>query len=957
MSGRGAGGRGGGGRGRGQDSGRGGGGRGRGQDSGRGGGGRGRGQDSGRGQPSPSFPSGGGGGRGRGRDPSRGRGSSGPPPQVAPTQPPSPSATATSTSPVYHPSSSSTSPAYHPSSSSGAESLSKEVTQKLTLESQDAATAAPLPPSSSKAIRFPPRPGLGTVGRKCRVRANHFLVDVANRDLHHYDVSITPEVTSKKVNRIIMEQLTKLYKESHLGRRCPAYDGRKSLYTAGALPFESKEFVVKLMDEDRNRGSSSSARKERQFKVAIKLASKPDLHFLREFLCRRHFECPQETIQVLDVVLRAKPSENYTVVGRSFFSPQLGRKGELGNGIEYWMGYYQSLRPTQLGLSLNIDVSARSFYEPILVTEFVAKHFKYANLSRPLSDQDRIKLKKALKGVKIELNHMEYVRTYKIIGISREPTSQLSFTLDDKKTNVSVVQYFRDKYNIVLKYASLPALQCGSEAKPVYLPMELCRIVGGQRYTKKLNDQQVKALLKATCQRPRDREENINKMVRVNNFQGDDLVDKEFGIQVKKELALVDARVLPPPMLKYHDSGRERSVNPGFGAWNMINKKMVNGGKVDFWTCVNFSLEYANMSEDLCFELVKMCNSKGMVFCQTASIRIRSARPDRIDQALLDIHKESTGMKRPLQLLIIILPDQTGSYGKIKRICETELGIVSQCCQPKQAAKFSNQYFENLSLKINVKVGGRNTVLNDAIQRRIPRVSDYPTIIFGADVTHPQPGEDSSSSIAAVVASMDWPEVTKYRGIVSAQPHREEIIQDLYKTVQDPQRGVVQGGMIRELLVAFFKSTGQKPHRIIFYRDGVSEGQFSQVLLYEMDAIRKACASLQEGYLPHVTFVVVQKRHHTRLFPTEPNQTDRSGNIQAGTVVDTSICHPTEFDFYLNSHAGIQGTSKPTHYHVLYDENDFTADILQILTNNLCYTATCVLCPSSSFSGTLLRGG
>lgn len=25
-----------------------------------------------------------------------------------------------------------------------------------------------------------------------------------------------------------------------------------------------------------------------------------------------------------------------------------------------------------------------------------------------------------------------------------------------------------------------------------------------------------------------------------------------------------------------------------------------------------------------------------------------------------------------------------------------------------------------------------------------------------------------------------------------------------------------------------------------------------------------------------------------------------------GTVVDTKICHPTEFDFFLNSHAGIQ---------------------------------------------------
>lgn len=47
-------------------------------------------------------------------------------------------------------------------------------------------------------------------------------------------------------------------------------------------------------------------------------------------------------------------------------------------------------------------------------------------------------------------------------------------------------------------------------------------------------------------------------------------------------------------------------------------------------------------------------------------------------------------------------------------------------------------------------MGGRNTVLLDAISCRIPLVSDIPTIIFGADVTHPENGEESSPSIAAV---------------------------------------------------------------------------------------------------------------------------------------------------------------------------------------------------------------
>ncbi|KAB2065473.1 hypothetical protein ES319_A09G091000v1 [Gossypium barbadense] len=126
-----------------------------------------------------------------------------------------------------------------------------------------------------------------------------------------------------------------------------------------------------------------------------------------------------------------------------------------------------------MGLSLNIDVSARSFYEPILVSEFVAKHFRRTNLSKPLSDQDRIKVKKALKGVRVKLIYMNYAKTCKINGVSRDPISQLTFTLDDKRTNVSVVKYFREKYNVVLKYPSLPALQSGSEARPVYLPMEV----------------------------------------------------------------------------------------------------------------------------------------------------------------------------------------------------------------------------------------------------------------------------------------------------------------------------------------------------------------------------------------------------------------------------------------------------------------------------------------------------
>ena len=79
---------------------------------------------------------------------------------------------------------------------------------------------------------------------------------------------------------------------------------------------------------------------------------------------------------------------------------------------------------------------------------------------------------------------------------------------------------------------------------------------------------------------------------------------------------------------------------------------------------------------------------------------------------------------------------------------------------------------------------------------------------------------------------------------------------------------------------------------------------------------------LEPDYKPGITFIVVQKRHHTRLFCADKKeQSGKSGNIPAGTAVDVGITHPTEFDFYLCSHQGIQGTSRPTHYHVLWDDN------------------------------------
>ncbi len=108
---------------------------------------------------------------------------------------------------------------------------------------------------------------------------------------------------------------------------------------------------------------------------------------------------------------------------------------------------------------------------------------------------------------------------------------------------------------------------------------------------------------------------------------------------------------------------------------------------------------------------------------------------------------------------------------------------------------------------------------------------------------------------------------------------------------------------------------------------------------FEIRKIKLAFQSLAVSYNPKLTFILVQKRHHTRFLPNdERNGVGRGKNIPPETIVDNVVVHPTDFDFYLCSHEAIQGTTRPSHYYVLYDENKFVADELHELTYYLCHT-------------------
>lgn len=52
--------------------------------------------------------------------------------------------------------------------------------------------------------------------------------------------------------------------------------------------------------------------------------------------------------------------------------------------------------------------------------------------------------------------------------------------------------------------------------------------------------------------------------------------------------------------------------------------------------------------------------------------------------------------------------------------------------------------------------------------------------------------------------------------------------------------------MVKNLLISFYRVNNAKPARIIFFRDGVSEGQFREVLRYEVREREKERARVNE---------------------------------------------------------------------------------------------------------------
>lgn len=183
----------------------------------------------------------------------------------------------------------------------------------------------------------------------------------------------------------------------------------------------------------------------------------------------------------------------------------------------------------------------------------------------------------------------------------------------------------------------------------------------------------------------------------------------------------------------------------------------------------------------------------------------------------------------------------------------------------------------------------------------------------GFDVCHSS--KNKNQSYGALVATMDMKSSTRYYSSVTEHMKGQELSDQMSLKMTCA-------------LKAYREHHGSLPERILFFRDGVGDGQLYQVVNTEvkflkdqLDKIYKSAGKV-EGC--RMAFIVVAKRINTRYFVNMRNP-------DPGTIVDDIITLPERYDFFLVSQAVRQGTVSPTSYNVIHDNMGLTADKLQML--------------------------
>lgn len=514
-----------------------------------------------------------------------------------------------------------------------------------------------------------------------------------------------------------------------------------------------------------------------------------------------------------------------------------------------------------------------------------------------------------------------------VVGLPREYMIDVKDRATGSSERMSVQKYFLKKYNVYLEYPDFPLIEMTKEGC-VY-PLEFLVVKGLQRYRFKLQEQQTAHMIKFTATRPPERLKHIREFKEKLGHDEDPWLSK-YGMKIGGNMLKIKARLLPNPEIRF---GNDQRHNPGTaGRWDLRGKKFYkpNAKPLQYWGVGFFGGKRTSINHD---QTLRFLDQFMKIYAQHGGKVVN--RPHVVEltedignavKKLYEQTKSRFGDNEP-QLLVVIVPgNDMFVYLRIKKSCDCRFGVPSQVLQAAHCQSNRPQYHSNVLMKVNAKLGGTTARAVGRLQGTALRPQG---MIIGADVTHPMLGV-WTPSLAAMTVSADA-FGGRYMGGCECNGDRVEII-------SEPNIYFILEPLIRE----WFNTVGgrQAPKYLYYFRDGVSESEFSAVLQEARvikSVIAKVCNTiLFEGKM---CVVIANKRHHLRGFPnpTDRNSADRNGNPLPGVLIEQDVTSPHDWDFLLYSHIALQGTSRPVHYHVLMDEIGHKPHELENMIYEHCY--------------------
>lgn len=209
-----------------------------------------------------------------------------------------------------------------------------------------------------------------------------------------------------------------------------------------------------------------------------------------------------------------------------------------------------------------------------------------------------------------------------------------------------------------------------------------------------------------------------------------------------------------------------------------------------------------------------------------------------------------------VQMVVLIIPGQKGKsqlYDDLKRFLLTEYPIPSQVVLANTISRGKNlrSIVSKILIQVNAKLGGIPWAVDN-----LPFM-DKPTMICGLDVFHAT--ALGKKSVLALSASMNNSATTYWS---------TSVVQD--DVGQEASNSLCTG--MNSACEAFKRANGAFPARIIFYRDGVGEGQVQGVCGAEISQIKQALAGLGLGDTTKLMYINTSKRVNTRLFGGQPGR-------------------------------------------------------------------------------------